>query len=672
MKEKKYSAKEDYHGTIIKDEFRWLEDKESLETKKWIKKELEKTKYYFKDTENYEEIENRISQLMDYTEYSFPKLRNNKLYYFKKEGLEDQPILYKEDLEKNEETLLINQNEFSDDGTIAITNFFPDRKGKYLAYTLAHSGSDRQEIHIFDIEKKKHIEEKLNWVKFTNIVWDSDNKGFYYIRFPEVGTVVKEDENNYCRVYWHKIGSEQKEDKLIYKNDEKKELNYRPILSNHDDYFLLSVSKGTAPENGIYYKKADNESEFSKLFDVMEAEYDFIGNKNNLFYFKTDKNADRGRIIAIDVTEKQYKLKEIISEKEEILEQAVFIEDKFFAIYLIDGSHKILVYNKDGEVINEYRENIPLTVNQLNVAIDNQQIVFIIQSYLKVPTIYLYDGKINKFKLIKNTNYDFDFESYKSKKYFYESKDGTEVPLTITAPKNIKKDSNNKTLLYGYGGFNINMTPIFSPTTLFWLEKGGVYAVANLRGGGEYGSNWHKEGMLHNKQNVFDDFIAAAEWLIKKNYTKSEKLAIWGRSNGGLLVTASMVQRPKLFGAVIANVPVTDMLRYHKFTVGRYWIPEYGDPDKPEHFKFIYQYSPLHNLKKEEKYPSTIVATGDTDDRVVPLHSRKFLAALKEKDGSNNIKLFRMEKKAGHGFGKPTSKIIEERRDFYTFLLNEL
>jgi len=667
---KKYNLEENYHGTTVKDEFRWLEDEDSEETKEWIKKEVKISKRYFQNLSNYKEVENRIKELMDYEEYTFPKINDNNLYFFKREGLKNQPYLSEYQLEENTEKILIDQNEFSTDGTVAITNFFPDNKNHYIAYTLAKSGSDRQRIFIYDTHKQNIIDDKLEWVKFTNISWDTENKGFYYTRFPEVGTVPKEDENNYCQVYWHKIGNKQKDDILIYKNDKRKELNYIPKITADKNYLILSVSKGTSPKNGIYYKKLGTEKDFVKLFEVMDAEYNFIGNKGKIFYFKTDKNSQKGKIISFNIENNQ--IKEIISEKEEILEKAVFLKNLFFTVYLKDASNIIRVYDINENIINNYDGNIPLTVDQINSDKENKKIVFVIQSYLKVPTVYLYDGNNNKFKIIKETDYDFDFKKYLSEKHFYESKDGTKIPVTVNHKKNIEKDNEYKTLLYGYGGFNINMTPVFSPTTLFWLENGGIYAVANLRGGGEYGSTWHEEGMLDKKQNVFDDFISAAEWLISKKYTKKSKLAIWGRSNGGLLVTSVMVKRPSLFGAVIANVPVTDMLRYHKFTVGSYWIPEYGDPDKKEDFKYLYDYSPLHNLEKGEEYPPAIVATGDTDDRVVPLHSRKFLAALKDADSGNKVKLFRMEKKAGHGFGKPTSKIIEERRDFYSFLLNEL
>ena len=670
MNKKKYSVEENYHGTTVNDEFRWLEDENSEETKEWIKKEIKESDSYFQNLNNYKEVENRIKELMDYDEYTFPKIFSNKLYYFKREGLKDQPYLSEFILGESKEEILIDQNKFSEDGTVAITNFFPDNKNHYIAYTLAESGSDRQKIFIYDIQKNKILDDKLEWVKFTNISWGPENKGFYYTRFPEEGTVAKEDENNYCQVYWHKLGSKQKDDKLIYKNDKRKELNYMPEITADKNYIILSVSKGTSPKNGIFYKKIGSKNDFVKLFEVMDAEYNFIGNKGKIFYFKTDKNTEKGKIISVDI--ENNKINEIISAKEEILEKAVFLKDTFFTVYLKDASNVIRIYDKNGYIKNNYEENIPLTVDQINSDKENAKIVFIIQSYLKVPTIYLYDLIKNEFKLIKESDYDFDFENYLSEKYFYKSKDGTKIPMTVNHKKNMKKDKENKTLLYGYGGFNINMTPTFSPTTIFWLEKGGVYAVANLRGGGEYGSKWHEEGMLAKKQNVFDDFISAGEWLISKNYTKKSKLAIWGRSNGGLLVSSVMVQRPELFGAVIANVPVTDMLRYHKFTVGSYWIPEYGDPDKKEDFKYLYDYSPLHNLEKGEKYPPVIVATGDTDDRVVPLHSRKFLAALKDADSGNEVNLFRMEKKAGHGFGKPTSKIIEERRDFYSFLLNEL
>lgn len=667
---------DDYHGVKVADPYRWLENFESDEVKQWVEAQNKVTFDFIRSVPFYDKIKQRLTELMNFPRFSVPVKAGDKYFFFKNDGLQNQSVLYMREGLKGRDILVIDPNKFSEDGTVALMNLSYSRDGRFVAYGISVSGSDWQEIKIRDIATGRDYDEVLKWCKFSSIAWLPDNSGFYYNRFPEPGTVPKEDENNYNKVYFHKLGTPQSEDKLIYERPDAKELNFYPSITEDGKYLILTVRHGTSPKNRIYYRELNSNSDFIRLLDDADASYQFIGNKGTVFYFVTDLNAPKYRIIAIDVKNPDRKnWKEIIPEnKKAVIDEALIVNDHFVVVYTEDVKHKLQIYSLDGKFVKGVKLPGIGTISGLSGKQNDTEMFFGFTSFLYPMNVFRYDFKTGKLETFFEVNAKgFNPKDYEVKQVFYESKDGVKVPMYIVHKRGIKLDGNNPTLLYGYGGFNISIMPSFSAQRLLWLEIGGVYAVANLRGGSEYGEEWHKAGMLDKKQNVFNDFISAGEWLIKNGYTNPKKLVINGGSNGGLLVAACMVQRPDLFGAVVCQVPVIDMLRYHKFTVGRYWIPEYGNAEaNPEHFKFLYAYSPLHNVKKGVVYPPTIITTADHDDRVVPLHAYKFTAALQSANAGDTPILLRVETKAGHGAGKPTSKIIEEQTDIYAFLFKVL
>lgn len=667
---------DDYHGVKVPDPYRWLEDFESDEVKQWVEAQNKVTFDFIRSVPFYDKIKQRLTELINFPRFSVPVKAGDKYFFFKNDGLQNQSVLYMREGLKGKDVLVIDPNKFSEDGTIALMNLSYSRDGKFVAYGVSVSGSDWQEIKIKDIATGRDYDEVLKWCKFSSIAWLPDNSGFYYNRFPEPGTVPKEDENNYNKVYFHRLGTPQSEDKLVYERLDAKELNFYPSITDDGKYLILTVRHGTSPKNRIYYRELKSDGEFIRLLDEADASYQFIGNKENIFYFITDLNAPKYKIIAIDVKNPDRKnWKDVIPEnKKAVIDEARIINNQLVLVYIEDVKHKLQIYSLDGKFVKEIELPGIGTITGLSGKQDDTEMFFGFTSFLYPMNVFRYDFKTGKLELFFESNpKGFNSKDYEVKQVFYKSKDGVEVPMYIVHRRGIKLDGNNPTLLYGYGGFNISIMPSFSAQRLLWLEIGGVYAVANLRGGSEYGEEWHRAGMLDKKQNVFNDFISAGEWLIKNGYTSSKKLVINGGSNGGLLVAACMVQRPDLFGAVVCQVPVIDMLRYHKFTVGRYWIPEYGNAEaNPEHFKFLYAYSPLHNVKGDVIYPPTIITTADHDDRVVPLHAYKFTAALQSANAGDTPILLRVETKAGHGAGKPTSKIIEEQTDIYAFLFKVL
>lgn len=666
---------DDYHGFKVQDPYRWLEDFESDEVKRWVDEQNRLTFDFIRSTPFYDKIKNRLTELMNYPRYSVPVKAGERYFFFKNDGLQNQSVLFMREGLKGKDILVIDPNKFSEDGTVALMNLSYSKDGRFLAYGVSTSGSDWQEIRIRDVLTGKDYDEVLKWCKFSSIAWLPDNSGFYYNRFPEPGTVPKGEENNYNKVYFHRLGTPQSEDRLVYERPDAKELNFYPQITEDGKYLILTVTHGTSPKNRIYYRKLNSNDDFIRLLDEADASYDFIGNKGDVFYFVTDLNAPRYRIIAIDVNKPERKnWIEVIPEKKSVISNARIINDHFVVVYTEDVKHKIEIYTLDGKFVKEIKLPTAGTVSGLSGKQKDTEMFFGFTSFLFPLNVYRYDFKTEKLELFFESKLkNFNAGDYVVKQVFYESKDGVKVPMYVVHKKDLKLDGNNPALLYGYGGFNISIMPSFSAIRLLWLEIGGIYAVANLRGGSEYGEEWHQAGMLDKKQNVFNDFIAAGEWLIKNGYTNSKKLVINGRSNGGLLVAACMVQRPDLFGAVVCEVPVIDMLRYHKFTVGRYWVPEYGNAEaNPEHFKFLYAYSPLHNVKKGVVYPPTIITTADHDDRVVPLHAYKFTATLQSANAGDTPILLRVETKAGHGAGKPTSKIIEEQADIYAFIFKVL
>ncbi len=667
---KKGNVADDFHGTMVKDPYRWLEDPEAEATLKWVAAENKLTQAFIKAEPSREAIEKRLTELWNYPKYSLPTKKGDRYFFTKNDGLQNQSVLYMQESLEGKATVVLDPNELSEDGTAALRVQTYSSDGKFLVYGVTQGGSDWQEIKIRNVDTGKDYPEALEWCKFTGIAWKKDNSGFFYNRLPEPGSVPEEDQNNFVRVYWPQLGTPQSEDKLVYEDNKDKELGFFPYVTDDGKYLGLYVYHGTDPRNGIYIREMESDGEFTKLLAVDEAKFDGIDNVGTTFYFETDLDAPRGRIVAIDLKNPDRKhWQEIVGESEDVVDFATMVNDELVIAYMHDAHHKLNIYGRDGKFRREIEMPTMGSLGGLSGDRKDKEMFFSFRSFLYPTTAFRYDFGKNEVSIFRQPEINFDASKFETKQVFFKSKDGTRVPMFITHKKGLKLDGNNPTILYGYGGFNISLTPRFSITRLVWMENGGVHALANLRGGDEYGEDWHQAGMLDRKQNVFDDFIAGAEWLIENKYTSSKRLAIEGGSNGGLLVAACLLQRPDLYGAAVCRVPVTDMLRYHKFTVGRYWVPEYGNAEKnPDQFKFMYAYSPLHNVKEGVAYPPMLITTADTDDRVVPLHAKKFAATVQAADAGSNPILIRIETKAGHGAGKPTSKRIEEAADIYGFL----
>ncbi len=661
---------DDYFGTKVPDPYRWLENADSPETQAWVDGENKLTHSYLNAIPAREKIKTQLTELMNFPRYSTPRKEGGRYFFSKNNGLQNQSVLYMQKTLAGEPEVVLDPNKLSPDGTIALTLESFSKDGKLLAYALSKSGSDWQEIKILNIDTKKEFPETIKWCKFTNVAWENDRSGFFYDRYPEPGSVPEEDQYSYNKVYFHKLGTSQTEDQLVYEDPEHKELSFTPFITEDGKYLVLNVEFGTDPKNWVYYREVESKSPFIKLLDKADANYTFVNNLDTLFYFRTDLDAPRVKVIQINIKNPDPKnWKEVIPQASEVLSDARMVDDQLVVVSMQDAHDKLKLYNFDGTFKKEIELQDLGSVGDISGRSRDTEMFFEFTSFLYPSTIFRYDFAADKISIFHQPKINFDLSGYESKQVFYTSKDGTKVPMFIVYKKGLNLNGDNPTLLYGYGGFNVSEKPYFSISRLIWLENGGVFALANLRGGNEYGEAWHQAGMLNRKQNVFDDFISAGEWLIQNRYTSTDKLAIIGGSNGGLLVAACMTQRPELYGAVICQVPLTDMLRYQRFTVGRYWIPEYGDANRsPEEFNYIYAYSPLQNVKKGTVYPPTLITTADTDDRVAPLHAKKFAASLQAANAGDKPILLRVETKAGHGGGKPTSKVIDEQSNIYAFL----
>lgn len=666
---------DDYHGTTVADPYRWLEDPDSEETQAWVAAQNQITFGYLGEIEVRETIKQRLTQLWNYEKYGSPFKEGDRYFYFKNDGLQNQSVLYTLTSLDAEPTVLLDPNLLSEDGTIALSGLSISNDGKLMAYGLSTSGSDWNEWKVRDVETAKDLSDQINWVKFSGASWTHDGQGFFYSRYDQPNEATKlEDANYYQKLYYHKLGTKQTEDQLIYERPDQKEWMFGAGVTEDGRYLIISISRGTDPKNLVFYQDLQTpDAPIVELISEFEASYSFIDNDGETFWLRTDLDAPRGRVIAIDTKHpKRENWQEVIPQVAETLEGVGILNNQIVADYLKDARSSIKIFNLDGEFVREVELPGIGSAGGFGGKRYDTETFYTFTSFTTPNTIYRYDMVSGKSTLFRKPDVEFDPDLYETKQIFYSSKDGTQVPMFITHKKGLELDGNNPTYLYGYGGFNVSLTPNFSISRLVWMEMGGVYAIANLRGGGEYGEEWHQAGTKLNKQNVFDDFIAAAEWLISNKYTKPQKLAIAGGSNGGLLVGACMTQRPDLFGAALPAVGVMDMLRFHKFTIGWAWCSDYGSAENAQEFQALYAYSPLHNLKPGTAYPATMITTADHDDRVVPAHSFKFAAALQEAHRGEKPVLIRIETKAGHGAGKPTSKIIEELADEWAFLVRAL
>lgn len=668
---------DDYHGLKISDPYRWLEDPDSQESRAWIEAENKLTFGYLDTIPERTKIKARITELWNFEKYDTPYKEGGRYFFTKNDGLQNQSVLYTMKSLTDTPKVLLDPNKLSKDGTVALSGTYISDDGKLMTYGTAAAGSDWEEFRVRDVETGKDLADVIKWVKFSGASWTNDNKGFFYSRFPEPKENTKlEDANYFQKIYYHKIGTPQSEDALVYDRPDNKEIGLGGSVTEDGRYLIIYVYEGTDTRNRIYYKDLTKpNSEVVRLLDNFDATYTLIGNDGPVFWFYTTLDAPRGRVIEIDTRNPaRASWKELIPQAEEAISEGgcSLVGNQFFINYMKNAYSKIKVFDLKGKPVREVELPGIGTVYGFSGKRSDTETFFSYTSFTTPTSIYRYDVSTGQSTLFRQPKVDFNPASFEAKQVFYKSKDGTDVPMFIVHKKGLKLDGTNPTFLYGYGGFNVSLTPNFSVSRLVWMEMGGVYVMANLRGGGEYGEDWHQAGMKLKKQNVFDDFISAAEWLIDNKYTQPSKLAINGGSNGGLLIGAVLNQRPDLFGAALPAVGVMDMLRFHKFTIGYAWTSDYGSPENAEEFKAIYAYSPLHNIKQGAKYPATMIITADHDDRVVPAHSFKYAATLQAAQGGDAPILIRIETKAGHGAGKPTTKAIEELSDMYGFLVKAL
>jgi len=659
---------DNYFGTMIADPYRWLENDTSAATEAWVRAENSVTESYLAQIPFRGKVRERLEKIWDYPKYGVPFQEGNYFFFLKNDGLQNQSVLYvKKGIEGDPEVLL-DPNTFSEDGTVALAGLSVSHDARYLAYSTASSGSDWNEIHVMEIDGKKELPDVLNWVKFSGMSWEKD--GFYYSRYDEpVKGLEFSNKNENHKVFYHQIGTPQSDDLLIYQDPSHPLRNYGASVTEDERFLILYESESTSG-NALYYKDlAVKNSSFKPLVTGFEDDFSVVDNLGDQLLVVTNCGAPKKMLILMDPLHPDSDhWKVLIPEQEDVLGSVTLAGEKVIAEYMHKAASKVLLFDYSGNQTGEIELPTVGTVAGFSGKKGGNLAFYGFTSFTFPTTIYLYNSETNTSEIYIRPELDFDPDKYEVKQVEYPSKDGTLITMFIVHQKDLKMDGNNPTLLYGYGGFNISMTPGFSITRLAFIEQGGVYAVPNLRGGGEYGEEWHKAGTLDRKQNVFDDFIAAAEYLIREKYTSSEKLAIMGGSNGGLLVGTCMTQRPELYKVAIPAVGVMDMLRYHKFTIGWAWATDYGTSDTEEGFNFLIKYSPLQNIKDGVSYPATMVTTADHDDRVVPAHSFKFIARLQAANAGPNPVLIRIETKAGHGGGKPTSKIIDEYADIWSFM----
>jgi len=662
---------DEYFGRRVADPYRWLEEVDSPQTERWIAEENELAESVLATVTQREAIRARLTEVWNYERRSVPQKAGELYAYFRNTGLQNQAVLYVTRDLAEPGRVLLDPNTLSPDGTVALSGSAFSYDGSRLAYSISASGSDWQEWRVRDVATGKDLPDIVRWSKFSGASWTRDGGGFYYSRYDEPASENKfKDANYYHKVYFHRLGTPQSTDVLVYERPDHKEWNFSAITTEDGRYLVLDVSRGTAPQNAIFVKDLAADGPVVELVPDEDARYVYLANDATAFYFLTTNEAPRARIIAIDLHDRARR--EIVAQCEDALDGAAFFGDRIVTSYLHDALARVVIFGLDGQQLAEVALPGLGSVAGFGGKRSDRETFYSFTSYTEPTSIYRYDVESGLATRVFTPQIRFDTSAFASEQVFYTSKDGTRVPMIVTWKKGTPRDGSAPAILYGYGGFDISLTPAYSSAVLVWLEMGGIYAVANLRGGGEYGECWHQDGMRANKQNTFDDFIAAAEFLIAQKWTSTPKLAIHGGSNGGLLVGACMTQRPELFGAALPSVGVLDMLRFQRFTIGWAWTSDYGSSDDPDDVRTLIGYSPYHNVRGGVRYPATLITTGDHDDRVFPAHSFKFAAELQHAQAGDAPILLRVETKAGHGAGKPTAKLIEEVADRYAFLVKVL
>jgi len=668
---------DNYHGTNVADRYRWLEDdvRESEAVHSWVGAQNEVTFAYLDTIPERTSIKKRMRELWDYERYSIPDKEGSRYFYSYNDGLQNQNVIFKQEGLDAEPVLLIDPNTWSEDGTVALASYFPSPDGSHLAYLVQDGGSDWRMGKVINADSGEVLEDQLDWLKFTGLSWAGDGSGFYYSRYPE----TKEEEkfqslNKNMAVFFHQLGTPQEQDRVVYARPDFPDWGPRASVTEDGKHLVITISVGTDDRYSIVHQDlTDPAAEPVMLIEGFDYDYTLVGSVGDELYFRTNDGAPRNRLITINVKQPaREQWREVIAETENVLDGVSLVGGKIIARYMQDAKSVVKMFDLEGNADGAVDLPGLGTAFGFQGDMDDPETFFSYSSFNTPSTISRLNVSTGEVAVFKAPDVAMNPEDYVVKQVFYTSKDGTRVPMFISHRKDVVPDGNTPTMLYGYGGFNISMTPSYSTTRLTWMDMGGIYALANLRGGGEYGEEWHQAGTKLNKQNVFDDFIAAAEFLIAEGYTNSEKLAIFGGSNGGLLVGAVINQRPELFGAAIPAVGVMDMLRFHNFTAGRFWTDDYGSSDNPEEFEALMKYSPYHNIREGAEYPAIMVTTADTDDRVVPGHSFKYTAALQEAQGGDDPVLIRIETRAGHGAGVPTDKVIENYSDNWSFLLHNL
>lgn len=665
------STVDEYFGVRVEDPYRWMENEHDPALAQWIKEENAFTEKYLSKLTCREPLRKRLGELLNYDSQGIYTYTGKYYLFFRKEGLRNQSVLYVKDSLAGEARMLLDPNTLSDDGTVALSEISPSHDSKYLAYSVADGGSDWNKIYVLDMRTGERLGDEVSWVKFSTIAWQGD--GFYYSAYdaPAEGKALS-GKNEFHKVYYHKVGTPQKEDRLIFQNRQEPLRNYFAQVTDDEKYLLVNETAST-DGNSVYVKNLRTNSEFMQLTVGFDYSYSLVGSQGDNLYMMTNYKAPKGKLVCINMDRSDVgDWADVIEEQKDVLTSVTMTAGHFVAVHMVDAVSRMEVYTIGGERVREIEQAVMGTVDAVSGRAGGDELFYSFSSFTVPSVVYRVVPSTGEQEEVFRPAIDFPFDDYVVEQVFYPSVNSQMVPMFIVHRKDVKYDGSNPTLLYGYGGFNISLTPGFSAFRLAWLEQGGVYAQACLRGGGEYGEKWHMAGTKLNKQNVFDDFIAAGEYLIHAGYTSTAKLAIQGGSNGGLLVGAVVNQRPDLFAAAIPQVGVMDMLRYQHFTIGWAWGDDYGTSDNELHFKNLNSYSPLHNIKRGEGYPAILATTADHDDRVVPAHTFKYIAEMQYMQAKGAPKLVRIETRAGHGAGKPVALRIEEQADIYAFLFDNL